>query len=193
MFNDIKITEPSYWSFLYEEPNNGWWLKIDNCNDLVNYHLKTSNIYNRCISDYLHNAEKYEETGRYDCFNSPRTYAIVRYAEDNSLTFLDACIQFRMMVAERQSEAIHQFGYIVINKVGGFHSGPIKYSQFVHRKNFIWPDFKESDIRISQFEGGTHWYVYIGDMELHEEDNIKWMSKEDAKRAAMRYVNKEII
>lgn len=147
--------------FLYEEHSNGWWLKINNANDLINYHMKISSLYESCINDYLKNADKYDKTGKYDVFDSQKTYAIVRYAEDYLLTILDACIQFRMMVASQQLKAIHEHGYIVINKLGRYHPGPINYSQFVHRKTFTWPDFKESDIRINKFPGGTHWYVYI--------------------------------
>lgn len=191
MIDDIKIIEPDYWTFYFEEPNNGWWLKISNGNDLINYHIKTVSTYQKCLDDYLHHIDKYDETGRYDVFDSQLTYVIVRYAEDKSLTILDAAMQFRMMVASKQLEAIHKYGYIVINKGGGYHPGPIEYSQFVHRKTFTWPDFKESDIRISRFKGGTHWYVHIGDMELHEDTDIKWMSKQEAKDAAMRYINKE--
>lgn len=190
--DEIKIVEPACWTFLFEEPDNGWWLKISNGNDLINYHNKTMHRWQDCITDYLQNKEKYDKTGRYDSFDSKLTYAIMMYAEQRKLSMIDAVMQFRMKVASEQLEAIHQYGYIVINKSGGYHSGPIEYSQFVHRKTFIWPDFKESDIRISkQPGGGTHYYVYIGDMELHEGENIKWMSESDARMAAKRYISKE--
>lgn len=189
---EVVITEPPYWMFIFEEPDNGWWLKISNANDLVNYHNKTVGMYQNVISDYMHNKEKYDETGRYDVFDNIRTYAIVMYAEKHHLTMLDACIRFRMYLAEKQLHAIHEHGFICINKVGGWHSGEmVEFSQFVHRKTFTWPDFSESDIRITQFNGGKHWYVHIGDMELHEDGNIKWNTKEEARQAAMRYVGKE--
>lgn len=192
MFDDeVKIIEPAYWTFLFEEPNNGWWLKIDNGNDLIDYHNKTISHWQECISDYLKNAEKYDTTGRYDSFDHTLTYAILRYAEDRHLSMIDACMQFRMKVAAEQLTQIHENGYIVINKAGGYHSGPIEHSQFVHRKTFTWPDFKESDIKVSRFPGGTHWYVKIGDMELHEDGNIKWMTEKEAWEAARRYISKE--
>lgn len=189
--DDVKIIEPQCWTFLFEEPNNGWWLKIDNGNDLIDYHNKTISHYQNCISDYLKNSDEYDRTGRYDSFDSTLTYAIVRYAENNNLSIIDACMQFRMKVAAEQLQAIHENGYIVINRAGGYHSGPIEHSQFVRRKTFTWPDFKESDIRITRYEGGIHWYVRIGDMELHEGDNIKWMTEKEARDAAMRYISKE--
>ena len=47
MIDDIKIIEPDYWTFYFEEPNNGWWLKISNGNDLINYHIKTVSTYQK--------------------------------------------------------------------------------------------------------------------------------------------------
>lgn len=191
MYDDVKIVEPSHWTFLYEEPNNGWWLKIDNVNDLVWYHQHTQERWAIVIEDYMSHADKYEETGSPYYFKNSLTIAVVKYAEDKNLTIFDAIVQFKLMIASQQLEQIHHHGYIVMNKTGGYHAGPIEHSQFVRRKTFTWPDFKESDIKITQFPGGTHWYVHIGEMELHENDNIKWMSESDARMAAMRYISKE--
>lgn len=189
--DDVKIIDPERWTFLYEEPDNGWWLKIDNANDLVWYHQHTQERWSIVLEDYMCYGDKYEETGNPYCFKHSLTTAVVRFGESKGLTILDAIVQFKLMVASQQLEEIHRNGYIVLNKSGGYHPGPIEYSQFVKRKTFTWPDFKESDIKITKFEGGTHWYVHIGEMELHEGDDIKWMSESDARMAAMRYISKE--
>lgn len=186
-----EIKPPKYWTFLYEEPNNGWWLKIDNVNDLICYHQNIAGIYQKSFEDFLHKGQEYKDTGNPYVFKDTLTIAIVKFAESRNLTILDAIVQFRLMTASLQIQAIHENGYIVCNKVGGYHCGPIDHSQFVRKKQFIWPDFKESDIRISQFPGGTHWYVHIGEMELHENENLKWFTKEEARAAAMRYIEKE--
>lgn len=189
--DDVKIIQPACWTFLYEEPDNGWWLKIDNANDLVWYHQNTQQRWAVVLEDYMCHADKYNETSNITCFKNNLTIAVVKYAEQRELTIMDAILQFKLMVASQQLEEIHRHGYIVLNKTGGYHAGPIEHSQYVNRKTFTWPDFQESDIRITRFEGGTHWYVHIGDMELHEDENIKWMSESDARMAAMRYISKE--
>lgn len=192
MFTDeVKIEQPKFWTFLYEEPNNGWWVKIDNVNDLTCYHINTQNIYARAFDCFFEQYSEYKNTGNRYCFKNNITTAIVMFAEKRNMNFLDALRVFRMEASHQQLEDIYKYGYIVFNKHGGYHSGPIEHSQFVRRKQFIWPDFKESDIKISQFPNGTHWYVNIGEMELHESDNIKWNTKEEARAAAMRYINKE--
>ena len=190
------IPELEHYTFLYEEPDNGWWLKIDSAEKLGDYMMKTEKIYGDSLMEYVHYAmkrdERTEEEESKAYMNlSNRTKAIIMFGEQRNLTIIDAVIQFRMCLFSQMCEAIREAGYIVINKVGGYHRGPIEYSQFVHRKTFTWPDFKESDIRISQFPGGTHWYVHIGDMELHEGDEIKWNTKAEAMAVAKRYISKE--
>lgn len=151
MMEDVNITKPEHFTFLFEEPENGWWLKIDNGNDLLYYYEITRARWSDYMEDYIENAARYDETLRPDAFNHSMTYAILLHAQERGLSILDACTQFRMKIAFEQLEAIREDGYIVINENGGYHSGPVKYSQFVHRKTFTWPDFAESDIRIKQF------------------------------------------
>lgn len=188
MQEDVEIIEPEEWLFLYEEPNNGWWLKIDNCNDLIVYHQHHVGLYGCAIGDYANHKDEYDKTGDGRVFSKRITQAIVKYAEQRHLSMIDAVVQFRMMVAGQQLDAIHENGYIVLNKQGGYHPGPIEYSQFFRRKKLLWPDFRESDIRITQFPGGEHWYVHIGEFELRENENMKWNTHKEAMDAAMRYV-----
>ena len=198
MFGEpYQIPQPDHYTFVYEEPDNGWWLKIDSAEKLGDYMTKTEKIYGDCIVEYAHYAMKHDERTDEEELQayrnlSNRTKAIMMFGEQRHLTIMDAVIQFRLCLFSQMCEAIRESGYIVINKVSGYHRGPVKYSQFVHRKTFTWPDFKESDIRISQFPRGKHHYVHIGDMELHEGDNIKWNTREEAMAAAERYISKEV-
>lgn len=195
MFGEpYEIPQPDYYTFLYEEPDNGWWLKISSAEELGDYMKKTEKMYGDCFAEYMRYVvdKKDDEDGMGRLKLSNRLQAIIMFAEQRRLTIIDAIIQFRMCLFSQMCEAIREAGYIVINKVGGYHRGPIEYSQFVHRKTFTWPDFKESDIRISQFPGGTHFYVHIGDMELHEGDEIKWNTRAEAMAVAKRYISKEV-
>lgn len=196
MFGEpYKIPQPEYYTFVYEEPDNGWWLKIDSPEKLGDYMMKTAQMYGDCIieyADYAMKCKSSEDNSELYSKLSNRLKAIIMYGEARNLTIFDAIIQFRMEIFSQMCEAIRESGYIVINKVGGYHKGPVNHTQFVHRKTFTWPDFQESDIRISQFPGGEHFYVRIGDMELHEDDKIKWNTREEAAIAAKRYINKEV-
>ena len=193
MFGEpYTIPQPDHYTFVYEEPDNGWWLKIDSVEKLGDYMIKTEGMYSDCIEEYLrYGMYTKDEDGSEFLKLSKRLQAIIMFGERRHLNIMDSIIQFRLCAFSQMCEAIRENGYIVINKVGGYHCGPIKYSQFVNRKTFTWPDFKESDIRISQFPGGDHFYVRIGDMELHEGSEIKWNTYKEAEQAAKRYISKE--
>lgn len=192
MFGEpYEIPQPEYYTFVYEEPDNGWWLKIDSIEKLGDYMMKTEAMYGDCMEEYMRYAFHQEENEENRLKLSNRLQAIIMFGERRHLTIIDAIIQFRMCVFSQMCEAIRESEYIVINKVGGYHRGPVEHSQFVNRKTFTWPDFQENDIRISQFPGGEHYYVRIGDMELHENGAIKWNTREEALTVARRYISKE--
>lgn len=168
------------YKFVFEEPDNGWWLKIDSAEKLIDYHQKTEKLYGDVIADYLHNKEGH--------WTNKRTYAVVMYAEKHHLTIYDAIIQFRMMIAQQQLDRIHEDGAIYINSVGGYHS-KATYNQYVVKDKLIFPDFKSSDIKIEQFPGGTHWYAYVGNMQVINGDIRKWNSYKEAYEYAKKYVS----
>ena len=151
---DLIVTE---YKFIFEEPDNGWWLEVDSAKKLIDYHKKTEKFYGDVIADYLNNKDEH--------WHSKRTYAVVMYAQKHHLTIYDAVIQFRMMIAQQQLEQIHKYGAIYINSSGGYHANAV-YKHFVIKDKFIFPDYKDTDIKINQFPGGTHWYAYIGNMQI---------------------------
>ena len=70
-----------------------------------------------------------------------------------------------------------------INPAGG-HTHGIETAQFCWRKQLVFPDFKKEDIRVRKFNGGQHWYAYIGDMQVRDGDRLKWNTQEAARAAA---------
>lgn len=189
--DDFKVTEPEEFMFVWQ--NNGWWWKVTNMNDLVWYHIKDTK-YDQAIGYYLHHKDDlYKAFGPESFDKDPEeiriarfTFAIEQFAIESGCSFLDACKGWRMKIAAEQMQNIHSNGYILMNSAGGYNSGP--YEQWVRRKKFMFPDYKKSDIKISRFEGGQHYYVRIGDLEVRENNQIKWNTKEEALMVAERYV-----
>ena len=178
-YNEIIIDE---YKFVFEEPDNGWWLKIDSAEKLIDYHKKTEKFYGDGLEDYLHHDRSH--------YTNQRTYAIVMYAEKHHLTIIDAIIQFRLMLAQEQLIKIHEDGAIYINSSGGYHSNSV-YKQYVIKKDLIFPQYDKSDIKIKQFPGGTHWYAYVGNMQIKNGDIQKWNSYEEAYNYAKKYVSEK--
>ena len=73
--------------------------------------------------------------------------------------------------------ALHQDvmenGEIFVNPVGR-KTFSLDYDQFVWRSHLAFPDYSVNDIRIKQFEGGTHFYAYLGDAQLRDGEKLKW-------------------
>lgn len=178
--DDYEVPIPDHYTFVYEDENKGWWLKISDPEVLCYYHLHVDH-WAKALKDYLYNDRRH--------YTSTLTTAIVMYAEKKGLTILDAIMQFRMNVFSEQCKVIKEYGAICINKSGGYH-GVGEYSQFVNKKEMIWPDYKQSDIKITQFPGGTHWYVRINDFEVRENDKIKWDTYDEAYKIAQQFVQR---
>lgn len=63
-----------------------------------------------------------------------------------------------------------------------------------NRDKLTFPDEDKpslDDVRYIQWDGGEHWYAKIGKLDIIDENNNqKWNSKEDAKKAAEWYIEK---
>ena len=75
------------------------------------------------------------------------------------------------------------YGAVYINPVGG-HTYDLEYTQFCRRKDLVFPDFKESDIRIQKYEAGCHYYAFIGDMQVRNGNQMKWNTRDAAYQMA---------
>lgn len=184
-----SVKEPEDYLFIFEEPNNGWWYKIDSVDRLIDYVFKTNARYGDAVDDIWKHFEEYKKDYNYRVFTHPYAYPIIMYAMQHEISIYDAAIGFRNEHAFQMLSSIHEHGYIVVNPAGGHHSGPVQYNDWVRKNRYVWPNFKESDIIIKQFPNGKHYYVRIGDMELHNNDGGKrFFSESDARLAANRYV-----
>ena len=151
--------------------NQGWWLKIDDFESLDDYYgLVNPTRYGKVFENYVYG----KEFNRNSCEHMPHhkeadlTQAVVMYAQRHKMNILNGLQGFQLMVAENQMKRIEEDGAIYINQVGGYHGyyeGDKEYA-WVRRKNLVFPDFKKEDIRVKQFPNGTHYYTYVGDLEL---------------------------
>ena len=85
-------------------------------------------------------------------------------------------------------KVLNETGAIYVNRKGGFHGNYKVYDNFVHRTTLDFPRFYSKDIRIKRFEDGTHWYAYVGDMQVRDGDILKWNSYDEAYNQAKKYV-----
>ena len=181
-------------------PNQGWWLKVSNVDELSAYYESINPTrMGRVFENYMYGKEwNYAHPGHVNKNHAPHfaeaslTDAVVRYASQHHYTILEAIHGFQAMVATEQLECIREYGAIYINRNGGYHmrtSGDIEYA-FVHRDKIIFPEYTKKEIKISKFPYGQHYYAHIGDLEVRDGDTIKWNTYEEAYRQAEKFLNR---
>ena len=104
--------------------------------------------------------------------------AIQKAEKRDNMTFLDGIRAINLEMGESDLRYIREDGAVYFNRVGG-KTFSVDYVQFCRRKNLVFPDFKASDIRVKQQTGGTHYYAYIGDMQVRDRDILKWINRDD--------------
>ena len=110
-------------------------------------------------------------------------------AEQLNCSVLDGVRAFKIEAGMHELSLIKQSGAVYFNSSGGCTSD-ISYTQFCRRKELIFPDFTEKDLRYVRYpNGGRHWYVFIGDMQVKDGMRSKWNTREEAERIAKKVLN----
>ena len=152
--------------FVHDKDYGGWWLKIDNVDQLIDYHQKTSSWCEGALNMYLNG-------------KSPQNMSFEERMELTASGNKDwQYLQAALIMAERNKGACY------FNCVGG-HTFGVEYDMFCRRKELVFPNYNVSDIRIKQFENGEHFYAYIGDTQVKDKyNNMKWNTRNEAYEAA---------
>mgnify|MGYP007070231251 CR=1 FL=1 len=172
-------------SYLFVKEPKGWFLKIQTVDELLQY-VTQNQLFNK-------DKEQFKKLQSYD--NNDHT--LVTHSEfgwfiTNGIKNGLSCDEAYDLLANCQLQSmlkvLNETGAIYVNRNGGFHGNYIAYDNFVHRKTLDFPRFYSKDIRIKRFEDGTHWYAYVGDMQVHDGDILKWNSYDEAYNQAKKYV-----
>ena len=179
--------------YLFVYANGGWWLKLTTVDALMDYHQKVgTDRYADAFQMYMHqghpdkilgNLSLAERIKMMNDIHFKRLQAAVIQAENGNGTILDGFRWLNIETGMKEMKDIKTYGAVYINRVGG-STGELEYTQFCRRTELVYPDFKVSDIRIKRFEGGNHYYAYIGDMQVRNGYQQKWNCYDDAYHAA---------
>lgn len=163
--------------------NQGWWLKISNYSQLEDYINKVGSP--KIVRGIFNARAAYvEKTEHADAL----AQAIMQKATSDKTSTVVAALSIQASTIRAQFDAL-QLGPIYVNAYGGWHLGG-EYSDYLHRDRLIFPDFGKKQIRVKQFDGGKHYYAYIGDLQVRDGDKLKWDCFEDAYNQALSYVEK---
>lgn len=169
-----------------------WMLVIESIEDLVNYHEK---MMEAKMHDVWENLLETQEGKSHIDNNLGRLilFAADRADGKKSLIELTGIVSGEILSAKMG--AILKYGKIYISKVGGFfpHSDSITVLEetIIEDNRLVFPQYTKEDIRIKQWEGGKHYYAYVGDFQVTDIDGYKkWDSKEEAMQKAKWYLYK---
>lgn len=91
-------------------------------------------------------------------------------------------------------DTFNQYGRVAINKLGGClpMTEDFEVVKEVEKdiEKIVFPNYSEKDIRVKQWQDGTHWYAYVGDYEVIYKGKRKWDTKEEANRIAKHFLYK---
>lgn len=173
-----------YFFVLYgNETEKGWWLKITNISDLISYHKEYASKYSKAFENILTDKDLGASTithGKH-LREMPLAQLIVLKSMNEHISLGKAIEEISDEVIDAQVTAMNEEGAIYINSLGGWCIKPVgKRFQFMWKDTMYFPNFTESDIKVSKFKGGTHYYAYIGNMEVRDGDIFKWNTREEA-------------
>ena len=89
-------------------------------------------------------------------------------------------------------DAIVNSGKIYVNKNGGFfpHSEDVTVLDeiILEDERLIFPQYSEKDIRIKKWDGGKHYYAFVGDFEVEMHGLKKWNTEQKAMDMAKAFL-----
>lgn len=195
--------------FVYDEESKGWWLKLDTPEKLLDYMSLTKDsrmtgaldLYWKLYKRGHENDAKKSVLEVLDSMTQEERFALmiknmkdynlmygaIMQAEKINGTIFEGFRSLNIEMGVKELNDIRRDGQTYINPVGG-STFDIQYTQWCRRNELVFPNYTESDIRIKQFDGGNHYYAYIGDMQLRDGENIKWNTYEQAYNAAIDMV-----
>ena len=182
--------------FIHKE-NDGWWLKIDNLDDLQKYydtvdcHRMAKGFESTINCREFFTTEDLKEKGPQPLKPHATTlgYYIGMHASNNHMSAFRAIIDIQTRKFQSQAEEILKGNNIYINRNGGWHFGKNDYTQWCDKDELVFPDFKKNQIKIEKFPGGDHFYAYIDSMQVRDGDTLKWNTYEEAYSQACKYIN----
>ncbi len=163
----------------------GWMLKIDSLDDLNDYMRMIWDIRREDLFwDIKRIREKQHPSS--DMGNLCSILASIKSGDE----YVEFC-RIRELQHKQMTDMILKGETLYVNASGGYTIHMNKTEARYESEKLMWPVFKEDDIRVKTWPGGTHFYAYIGPVQVKQDGELKWDTEEEARQAAMAYVSKK--
>ena len=170
-----------------------WWLKLTTLPDVLAYleatNSRWAHVFDNWMNDSLYQPDVIGHGKHIQ--QAALTLLVDQHARNNNQTCIEAITDIAGELAESMMNALYARGVIYVNPNGGWNTGGPDMPEsgsFCRKKRLVWPDFTESQIRISQFPGGQHYYAYIGDVQVRDKNKLKFDTWNEALEQARKYI-----
>ena len=185
------------WTFVLLNKNTSlaaWWLKLKSLDELADYLTLTNGRYARALQNYLTDSQyRPDVVGHgHHVAEAPLTLAAYLRGVNRNSSVVQALLDLESETAWTMAENLVRTGHIYINSVGGWNCLRVRPEpcDVVHSRHLVWPSFTESDIHISRFPGGRHWYARVGNVDVRNGDTLRFDTRERARAAATSYLTR---
>lgn len=173
------------YTFVFKD--NGWWLKITTIEQLIEYDNSDTTKWYKAFDNLVHS----KEFGHGMEHANELAFVIGMRSERKQISALHATADLKANRLAAQLDCLTKGYAIYINQKGGWHpvNKNIKdYTEWYHSTTLSYPKFKESELKIKQFPGGTHYYAYLGKLQLRNNNIMKWNTYDEAYNYAKQFL-----
>lgn len=175
-----------------------WLLVIESVDELNNYHNQSMKGKISLAWDNLLDVQNKKAHINNDLAKIINLKAAVSESEGTKDSIITLTEKALNDIYSAKYNALIDTGKIYVNNNGGFFSHN-KYLEvldelIIDEKNLIFPEYTEKDIRVKQWDGGKHYYAYVGDFRVERDGKNKWDSFNEAYKHAKSFIyriNKE--
>ena len=191
MNNEVKEKQKEF-TFIFI--NGGWWLKISTVAELADYLSETDSRWENALNNLL-NSKEFTKFGNEHA--GALATSIGLFGVNHGINGIDATLVFKEQIVNDQLNELKSGNTLAINKMGGYWvlkpeevNGENKaYSQWCRKREMVFPNFTKRELKIKKFPLGNHWYAYLGDVQLRDNDKVKWNTYEDAYEYAKQFIS----
>jgi len=160
-----------------------WMLVLESLDELINYHQGTMKAQ---IRPAWNNLDEVHAGKSHISTNLGMMINFSAEAMDGRKSLLELTAIVGGKIFEAKAHGIINTGKIYINKKGGCfpHSKDLTILDEMLIDKLIFPQYTLEDIDIQKWQGGKHWYAYIGGNEVEVDGVNKWSTPELAKEKA---------
>lgn len=163
-----------------------WMLKITSLPQLWEYYAKTRpSMIGDAFEDFKKATSRLVQR---DHFTNHVTIASYLLAEAKDCSFVESIARLMTRVERNQIDSLARGKVLYIREIGSYVDDDGTHYDVLDSYEAPELLFPEANIRLIQWPNGKHWYAKIGNIDVVVDDEQKWNTKSDAKKAALRYL-----